>query len=193
MDSIFEVKKIFNDACDAITKFASNESNILSIIKTADAIRESCLNGGKVLVFGNGGSAADSQHLAAELVVRFEKERESIPCIALNTDTSILTAAANDYNFSQVFSRQIEALVKPNDVVIGISTSGNSENVNKAVILAKSKKAIVVAITGRTGGELVSIADIAIVVNEKSTARIQEVHSIIIHAICKLLEEFLTQ
>jgi D-sedoheptulose 7-phosphate isomerase len=152
-------------------------------------IAQRCKKGGKVIVFGNGGSAADSQHMAAELVVRFEKERKGLPCIALNTNTSTLTAASNDYSFDKTFSRQVEALAEQRDVVIAISTSGNSKNVLEGAKEARAKKVPVIALAGRDGGELAAMADIPIVVRCENTARIQEVHIAIIHALCKIVEE----
>ena len=141
-----------------------------------------------MLIFGNGGSAADSQHMAAELVGRFEAERKALPCIALTTDSSILTAISNDYNFEDIFARQIEALGNAGDTVVAISTSGSSKNVIKGVKAAKAKGAKVITLTGKDGGELLNMADIAINVDAENTARVQEVHITIIHAICRLVE-----
>ncbi len=182
-------RKIFEDSIAAKQKFLDDESGIAAVIKTADAIIGSLKKGGKVIVFGNGGSAADSQHLAAELVVRFEKERKALPAVALTTDTSILTATANDYDFSKVFSRQIEALAGPSDVAIAISTSGNSPNVIEGAKAARAKNVPVIALTGRDGGALVAGSDIQMIVRSDNTARVQEVHEAIIHVICKLVED----
>lgn len=145
--------------------------------------------GGKVLFCGNGGSAADSQHLAAELVGRFQKERRGLPGIALTTDTSILTAVGNDYGFDRVFSRQVEALARIGDVVVGLSTSGNSPNVVKALEAAKDIGAFTVGLTGRDGGRLAAISDICIKVPAEVTARIQEGHILIGHIVCQLIDE----
>ena len=145
--------------------------------------------GKKIVAFGNGGSAADAQHFATELVVRFEKERPALPAIALSTDTSILTAAGNDYSFDQIFSRQVQALVQPGDVVIAISTSGNSPNVLEAVKEAKRKKAWVIGLTGGTGGKLKAAVDTCICVPSSRTAHIQECHITLIHGICALVDE----
>jgi len=145
-------------------------------------------SGAKVVLFGNGGSAADAQHIACELVGKFETKRQALPAIALNTDTSILTAVANDYGYENVFIRQIEALVNRNDIVIGISTSGNSPNVINAIKEAHRKEAVTICLTGSDGGELAKIAKLAIVVPSNSTPRIQEAHITIGHIICELVE-----
>ena len=145
--------------------------------------------GKKLWVFGNGGSAADAQHFAAELVGRFEKERPGLPAIALTTDTSILTAIANDYTYDQVFARQVQALVQPGDVVIGISTSGNSRSVIKGLEEAKKRNAWTAALTGVTGGAIKGIVDCCVTVPSQRTAHIQECHIALIHAICACVDE----
>lgn len=150
-------------------------------------------NGGKIVFFGNGGSAADSQHLAAEFVVRFKKERRALASIALTTDTSILTANANDYSFDSVFSRQVEALVKPEDVVIGLTTSGTSANINLALESANTIGAYTVALTGRDGGQVKDIAALPIIIKNDITARIQEAHMFIGHWLCEAIDELITQ
>ncbi len=147
--------------------------------------------GNKVLFFGNGGSAADAQHLAAELVGRYDKERRSLPAIALTTDSSILTCVANDYDFSVIFSRQIEALGKKGDVAIGISTSGNSDNVIKGIQKAKNLGLSTIALSGRTGGKLSGLSEVDIVIPSRVTAHIQECHIMIGHIICKAVEDSL--
>jgi D-sedoheptulose 7-phosphate isomerase len=144
-----------------------------------------------VLVFGNGGSASDAQHLAAEFVGRFQKERRAVAAIALTTDTSILTAIGNDYAFDRVFARQIEALGESGDVAIGITTSGGSRNVVEAFTVAKERGLTTVAVTGRDGGEAGRIADVHLNVPDRSTARVQEVHRTLLHVICELVEETL--
>ena len=144
--------------------------------------------GGKVILFGNGGSAADAQHIAAELVGRFKLDRRPLPAIALTTNTSTLTAVANDCGYEAVFSRQIEALVKKKDVVIGISTSGNSPNVIEAIIMAKLKGAKTIGLTGCNGGKLAEVADLVLAVPSDSTPRIQEAHITIGHIVCELVE-----
>ncbi|RKY41889.1 MAG: phosphoheptose isomerase [Candidatus Makaraimicrobium thalassicum] len=189
MDARETVKSIFEESLRFKNRFFSDDVNVSAIAGAASALVECYRRGGKVIVFGNGGSAADSQHLAAELVVRFEKERKSFPCVALTTDTSVLTAASNDYGFNRSFSRQVEALAGPSDLVIAISTSGNSENVLEAVRVARAKKVPVIALTGRDGGKLVDESDISVVVKGENTARIQEVHVTVLHIICKLVED----
>jgi D-sedoheptulose 7-phosphate isomerase len=146
-------------------------------------------NGGKLLVMGNGGSAADAQHLAAELIGRFLLERRALPAIALTTDTSILTAVGNDYGFDEVFARQVEALAATGDLVLGISTSGNSANVIKALTMAREKGCQTIGLLGRDGGRIVGMVDLALTVPSQETPRIQEAHQLIIHIVCDLLEK----
>jgi D-sedoheptulose 7-phosphate isomerase len=148
--------------------------------------------GGKIVFFGNGGSAADSQHLAAEFVVRFKKERRALASIALTTDTSILTAHTNDYEFDTVFARQVEALVKPEDVVIGLTTSGTSPNINLGLEAANKMGAYTVALTGRDGGLVKDIATLPIIIENDITARIQEAHMFIGHWLCEAIDELVT-
>ena len=162
--------------------------NVGPVVAAAEAIAKSLRAGGTVLVFGNGGSAADAQHFAAELVGRYEKERKAWPAIALTTDTSAMTAIGNDYGFDRVFARQIEALGKAGDVAIGISTSGTSPNVLRALEAANDRHMITIALTGR-GGDAGKIARLHVRVDEERTARVQEVHASILHAICELLEK----
>jgi D-sedoheptulose 7-phosphate isomerase len=145
-------------------------------------------NGGKILLMGNGGSAADAQHIAAELVGRYLCERKGLPSIALTTDTSILTAVGNDYGYEAVFSRQVEALAQPQDVVVGYSTSGNSANVCKAMQAAGDIGCYTVALTGEGGGQLAALVDSCIRVPSSSTPRIQEVHAFIGHMLCALVD-----
>ncbi|WP_448588592.1 D-sedoheptulose 7-phosphate isomerase [Thermocrinis sp.] len=153
----------------------------------ANALRE----GNKVLLFGNGGSAADAQHIAAEIVGRFKKERKAMPAVALTTDTSILTSLGNDYGFETIFERQIEALCMPGDVAIGITTSGNSENVIRGLKKAHDLGATTIALTGRDGGRVLDVAHYCFVVPSYDTARIQECHITIGHVICEILEQYL--
>jgi len=184
-----KINKIFEDSLKVKNEFISNEKNVDAISEAALAMIKCFQAGGKVIVFGNGGSASDSQHLAAELVIRFEKERKALPCIALTTNTSSLTSVANDYDYTKSFSRQLEAFVAPGDIVIAISTSGTSGNVLEAAKFARQKKATVISLTGRDGGSLAGESDISIIVRADSTARIQEVHITIIHALCSIIEE----
>ena len=157
-----------------------------------DLLINTLKQGGKVLLCGNGGSAADCQHIAAEFVVRYEKKRQAMAAIALTTDSSILTAHANDFDFDTVFSRQIEALGNDKDCLIAISTSGKSKNILKAVEAAKSKGMIVIGLTGCEGGELGKAATVSVIVPSVVTARIQEAHILIGHWWCGVIEEALS-
>ena len=183
------------EACLVKVKLQLEESariklklDVQQIVTAAQIIIEAYRKGGKVLLMGNGGSAADAQHIAAELVSRFKKERKALAAIALTTDTSILTAIGNDYGFDYVFSRQIEALAQPDDVVIGISTSGNSSNVLLAMKKARELGAKTIGLSGKDGGELVRVSSLCIVVPSNDTPRIQEAHITIGHIICDLVE-----
>lgn len=148
-----------------------------------------CLdNGGKLVFMGNGGSAADSQHIAAELVGRFKRERRGLAALALTTDTSILTAVGNDYGYEHVFSRQVEAVCGPKDVLIGISTSGNSGNVVRAIEAGKQLGIYCVGLLGGSGGKLASLCDMSLIAPVAETARVQELHILIGHVLCELLE-----
>ena len=166
----------------------NDEACMTAIETSALHCRSAIDTGGKVLIAGNGGSAADAQHIAAELVGRFEKERKSMASIALTTDTSALTAIANDYGYDQVFSRQVEGLGRKGDVFIGISTSGNSANVITAVNVAKANGLHTIVLTGGTGGKLKDLCDVTICVPCKRTATIQESHIMIGHILCALIE-----
>ena len=180
------IKQIF----DEISQLNNNSNKLEPGITNCINIIEECLKKDKkIILFGNGGSAADSQHIAAEFVGRFNMERKSYPAIALTTDSSIITSIGNDYSFDQIFSRQCESLVTKNDVVIGISTSGNSINVKNGLITAKKNGAKTIGLLGNTGGEIKSIVDYPLIVESNSTARIQEIHRIISHIICDLVEK----
>jgi D-sedoheptulose 7-phosphate isomerase len=159
------------------------------VLNAAQLIVKTLINGNKILVCGNGGSAADAQHFAAELVGRFEKERKALPAIALTTDTSILTALGNDYGYDAVFSRQVEGLAAAGDTIIGISTSGNSRNVLLAAGSARNKGAKSIGLLGRDGGTLASEVDIAVIVPHSVTARIQEAHIFIFHFLSAFIEK----
>ena len=180
------VREIFESAIDAHRRVL--DGNLAPIVDAARLILDAVNGGGKVLAFGNGGSAADAQHFAAELVVRLEKERRAVAVIALTTDTSILTAAGNDYGFEQVFARQVDALGESRDVAFGISTSGTSANVVAGLEAARRKEMKTVALTGRGGGVIGRSAHVHVNVPDESTARVQEVHRTILHAICELVE-----
>ena len=168
--------------------FAAAEQYQAQALELLQAVLHSLQRGGKVVFMGNGGSAADSQHLAAEFMVRYKQERRPLAALALTTDTSILTAHANDYDFSTVFERQVQGLVKPEDLVIGLTTSGTSRNINLGLQAAKGIGAFTVALTGRDGGQVVNIADLAIVVKSQETARIQEMHMFIGHWLCEAMD-----
>ena len=161
------------------------------VLRVVDLLAAAFRHGRRVLVFGNGGSASDAQHVAAEFVGRFQKERRAVAAIALTTDTSILTAIGNDYAFDRVFARQIEGLGESGDVAIGITTSGGSKNVVEALTMAKDRGLTTVAVTGRDGGDAGRIADVHLNVPDRSTARVQEVHRTLLHVICELVEETL--
>ncbi|MEW6618073.1 MAG: D-sedoheptulose 7-phosphate isomerase [bacterium] len=161
------------------------------IVVAAQLIIEAYQKGGKVLLMGNGGSAADAQHIAGELVGRFKKERKALPAIALTTDTSILTAIGNDYNFDEIFRRQVEALAQQGDIVIGITTSGTSPNVLLGIEKANEIGAKTIGLSGRDGGKLRQIANLCLIVPSNNTPRIQEAHITIGHIICDLVEETL--
>ncbi len=159
------------------------------IIALAETCSHALSNGGKILFFGNGGSAADAQHLAAELIVRYEINGRALPAIALTTDSSVLTACANDYSYDGIFSRQVEALARPGDVAFGISTSGNSPNVLKALETAKAMGAVAAGLSGRGGGKMAQLCDSVVVVPSATTGRIQEMHILIGHILCDVLEK----
>lgn len=172
----------------AQTLAATREAVAEPFARLVDACVSSLRAGGKILFCGNGGSAADAQHLAAELVVRYRVNRRALASVALTTDSSVLTACANDFSFDEVFSRQVEALGRPGDVLIGISTSGKSPNVLKALEAAKSLGMVAAGLAGRDGGPMRGMTDPLIVVPSDVTARIQEMHILIGHALCDLVE-----
>jgi D-sedoheptulose 7-phosphate isomerase len=169
-------------------KQATLERELPMLARIAETVVDALAAGGKVLVFGNGGSAADSQHIAAELVSRFRRERGALPAIALTTDTSILTAIGNDYGFEEVFVRQVDALGRPGDVVLAISTSGNSPNVLKAVRRAAELGMKTIGFTGDDGGKLRQCVDLCFRVPSFATPHIQEVHIAAGHAVCEVVE-----
>jgi D-sedoheptulose 7-phosphate isomerase len=187
MERVKQFLKASGDLKHQVAETLSEE-----ILEAAQTIRDRLASGGKLLLMGNGGSAADSQHIAAELIGRFKKERAAIPAIALTVDSSSLTALGNDYGFETIFSRQIEALATAKDAVIGISTSGNSQNVIRALNLARNMGATTIGLTGHGGGNMKDCVDICIVVPSDDTARIQEVHITIGHIICEIIEQDLT-
>jgi D-sedoheptulose 7-phosphate isomerase len=179
--------------------YKESQQALGSVIEQAGLVKEvvglieqSVNNGGKVIWLGNGGSAADAQHMAAELMVRYVKNRQPIASIALTTDSSILTAHSNDYEFESVFSRQIQGLSRPGDIVIAMSTSGNSANIVKAVNVAKEYGCVTIALTGRDVSFLSKQAEYCLQVNSKETARIQEAHSFFNHLVCEGLDSIYT-
>ncbi len=165
------------------------QKNVGELEQLCKIVRSSLLKNGKLLIAGNGGSAADSQHLAAELIGRFQCERLPLPAIALTTDSSILSSIGNDYGFDYIFSRQVQALCFPDDVLIAISTSGNSQNLVLAVEEAKKKRAFTVGLLGKGGGKLAPIVDLPIIIDSNTTARVQECHILIAHILCQACDE----
>lgn len=185
------VEKIFAESISV--KQETLKKNLPAIVKAAQSMIAALQNNHKLFFCGNGGSAADSQHIAAEFIGRFQKERRAWPAIALTTDTSALTALGNDYTFDIVFSRQLEALGQKGDVLVAISTSGNSKNVLEAVKKAKTLGITTIGVTGGSGGQLAFLCDISIIAASPITARIQESHLCIFHSICELVENALTK
>ena len=182
--------EIINNLFDESAHFILESKKLANqISKVIDIVIDAYKNGNKVVIFGNGGSAADSQHFAAELIGRFKLERKSLPAIALTTDSSIITALGNDYGFEYVFSRQCESIVHKDDIVFAISTSGHSKNVINGVINSKKIGAITIGLIGGDGGSLQQSVDFPIIAPSISTPRIQEIHRIIIHIICDLVEQ----
>lgn len=169
-------------------KILQDREIIATIAKVSEIFGNAINDGGKLLFCGNGGSAADSQHIVAEFMGRFQRERRAIPAISLNSDTILLTAIANDYGYEMAFLRAVEGLMRPIDILIGISTSGNSENIYRALLKAKEVGGTTVAFLGKTGGKIKGIADYSIVVPSDCTARIQECHIMIGHILCEIVE-----
>ena len=189
MDLISRINHNFQESIS--TKQMAADLLAEPIARAAQSITQCLLNGGKVLSCGNGGSAGDAQHFSSEMLNRFEMERPGLPAIALTTDSSTITSIANDYSYEQIFSKQVSALGQNGDILLAISTSGNSGNVVKAVEAAHDREMVVVALTGRQGGALadkLALEDIEIRVPAESTARIQEVHLLVIHCLCDLID-----
>lgn len=180
------IVRIFKESSQIKESFIND--HLLKIIAVVDVITAALKGGKKILLFGNGGSAADAQHLAAEFVNRFVIERPPLPALALCTDTAVLTSIGNDYDFSDVFSKQIRALGQAGDIAWGISTSGQSPNVVKGLTVAKKMGLVTIGLTGKDGGEMVRIADHTLVVPSNNTARIQEVHITAGHVICEMID-----
>lgn len=180
----------FNNSIN--TKTQARDEIAPSIVAAGQLMVGCLLNNGKILSCGNGGSAGDAQHFSSEMLNRFERERPSLPAIALTTDTSTLTSIANDYTYNEIFSKQVRALGQPGDVLLAISTSGNSPNVIQAIQAAHDRQMHVVALTGRNGGDMVALLttmDVEIRVSSTSTARIQEVHLLAIHCLCDFIDQ----
>lgn len=183
------IRQRFQDSIDTKKKVIENEELVSIIAATADAMAEVIANGGKILLCGNGGSASDSLHIAGEIVGRFQKERKSWPAVVLNADVATLTAIANDYGYDNAFARQVEGFMTEKDLLIGITTSGNSENIYRAIVKAKEIGGKTAVLTGRTGGKIAPIVDFPLVVPCDVTARIQESHITIGHIMCEIVEE----
>jgi D-sedoheptulose 7-phosphate isomerase len=185
-----KIQKAFEESIQVKEKFA-DEKNIDKILEVAKIIANAFNEGKKIILFGNGGSSTDASHIAAEFVNRFKRERPGLPAIALNADMAVITSIANDYDFSEIFSKQLKALSVEGDVVIAISTSGNSPNILKAIDVARRKRLTTVAFTGSKGERFASKATYAFVVPSDNTPRIQETHITIGHVLCQMVEEIL--
>lgn len=194
MNEIERIKHHFNESIQ--TKVTAIETLPETIAEAGHVMVQSLLNNNKILACGNGGSAADAQHFSAELLNRFESERPSLPAIALNTDSSTITSIANDYDYNEVFSKQIKALGQAGDTLLAISTSGNSQNIIQAIKAAHQRNVNVIALTGNTGGELAPLLrpnDVEIRIPVDRTARIQETHILVIHCLCDIIDNALFQ
>lgn len=183
IEKVLETIKLHKKLVDEFEK-----KDINKIIKIAEVIVDSFKNGHRVYICGNGGSAADSQHLAGELIGRFHKLRKALPAVALTVDTSVITCIANDFNYGEIFKRQLEALLCTGDVLLLFSTSGRSNNIIEAARYAHSRKALIISFTGKPGSELQKISEINLSVNSGFTCRIQEIHQIAYHIICDLID-----
>ena len=181
--SIIDSANVISNSIDLVPEIELSINHIVTAIKKKH----------KIILLGNGGSAADAQHIAAELLGKYNLKRPSYPAIALTSNSSTITALSNDYSYNVVFSRQCESLVDKGDVVIGISTSGNSINIHKALQVSKKRGAITIGMLGNSGGKISKIVDIPIIVNSKNTPHIQEVHRVVYHKICEHVEQILTK
>lgn len=184
-----KILKAFEESITVKDKFV--KENVEAIIGASKLIAEAFTDGKKLLLFGNGGSATDASHIAAEFVNRFKRDRPGLPAIALNTDVAVLTSIANDYDFSEIFARQLKSLSEEGDVVLAISTSGNSGNVLKAMEVAKRKKLRTIVFTGAKGEKFASRAEFGFVVPSENTPRVQETHITLGHVLCQMVEEIL--
>jgi D-sedoheptulose 7-phosphate isomerase len=185
-----KILRAFQESIQVKEKFA-DEKNIDKVSEAANAIANAFNDGKKLILFGNGGSATDASHIAAEFINRFRRERPGLPAISLNTDMAVITSIANDYDFSDIFARQLKAIAEEGDIVVALSTSGNSPNVLKAMDIAKRKKLTTIAFTGLKGEKFASKATFAFIVPSDSTPRIQETHITIGHVLCQMVEEIL--
>jgi D-sedoheptulose 7-phosphate isomerase len=185
-----KIRKVFEESIQVTEKFL-DEKNIDRICEVSKIIAGAFSDGKKLILFGNGGSAADASHVAAEFINRFKRERPGLPAIALSTDMAVITAIANDYDFSEIFAKQLKALSEEGDVVIAMSTSGNSPNILKAMDVARKKRLVTIAFTGIRGEKFASKAQFSFTVPSDSTPRIQETHIILGHIVCQMVEEIL--
>lgn len=188
MRSVELIKERLEESSNVKLKISMDDNLISQLDKLAIDIASTIKNGSKLLLCGNGGSASDALHFAGEIVGRFQAERKAWPAVALNADVATMTAIANDYGYDQIFARQVEGIIKKDDMLIGISTSGNSKNIIEAVKVAKKYDGKTVCLLGKDGGDLKKISDISIVIPSDTTARIQECHITIIHILCELIE-----
>jgi phosphoheptose isomerase len=184
-----DISLIFNQAIDDSTRTLESLKKLETQVAKAAKLIQECLQAGrKILACGNGGSAADASHFATELVVRFAKDRRAQPAICLASDGGLLTAAANDYGFNEIFARQVAALGQPGDLLICLTTSGKSKNIARALEEAKARKLKTIALLGRDGGSTIGVADVDLLVRSNSTARIQEAHQLLLHILCEIIE-----
>src|SRR5713101_2511820 len=190
VQQVDKIKSIWNEHLEVAKALRGLSWHVSEAV---DIIGSSLAAGGQLLIAGNGGSAADAQHIAAELTGRFQRERKPLPAIALHANSSALTAIGNDYGYEHVFARELSAHARAGDVFLAISTSGNSRNILRAIEAARNSKAVVIGLTGESGGQMRAACDLCLCVPSKSTARIQEMHITIGHAICELLEERLAE
>ncbi|WP_276271754.1 D-sedoheptulose-7-phosphate isomerase [Haloarcula litorea] len=184
-------ERVFEESVAAKRRYLDDEDALATVERVGEAMAEALAAGDKVVLFGNGGSAADAQHIAAELSGKFRRERPGLPAVALTTNTSSVTAIANDFGYETVFARQVEGMVSAGDVVVGISTSGTSENVLRGIEAAADLGATTVGLTGESGGDLAGMVDHCVTAPSADTARIQEVHITVGHAVCGIVEGML--
>ena len=189
MKNLEIIKQRIIDSISVKQQLLTNDMLVKTVAVLAEKIVDCIINGGKLVICGNGGSASDALHFAGEIVGRFAKERKAWPAIVLNADVATMTAISNDYGYEEVFARQVEGHLKPDDLFVGISTSGNSENVYRALWKAKEMGSMTASLLGNDGGKIGPLADISIIVPCDITARVQECHILIIHVLCEIVEE----